>query len=224
MIFAAGFGTRMGALTAHRPKPLIEVGGRTLLDHALALAEGQGLSRIVVNAHYRADQIAAHLAGRPGIRVLIETPDILETGGGLLNALPALAPGPVFTLNSDVVWTGPNPLPALRAVWDPAAMDALVLTVRREDAAGHAGRGDFLADGTGRLTRGPGVVYGGLQIINPARLAEVGARAFSMNPLWDRLIAEGRLFGAIHAGGWCDVGRPESIPLAEAMLRGRAGV
>ncbi|MCX7646223.1 MAG: nucleotidyltransferase family protein [Rhodobacteraceae bacterium] len=218
MIFAAGFGTRMGALTATRPKPLIEVAGRALLDHALALAEGQGLDRIVVNAHYLAEQVAAHLAGRAGVSVAVERPEILDTGGGLRAALPLLGPGPVFTLNSDAVWTGPNPLATLRAAWDPARMDALLLLLPRERAAGHAGPGDFVRAAGGALARGPGLVYSGAQIVNPGRLAAVPDRAFSLNRLWDALIPEGRLHGVVHPGGWCDVGRPESIPLAEALL------
>lgn len=218
MIFAAGFGTRMGALTAERPKPLIEVGGRALLDHALALAEGQGLARTVVNAHYRAGQIAAHLAGRPEITVLTEAPEILDTGGGLAAALPVLGEGPVFTLNSDAVWTGPNPLAELRAAWDPGRMDALLLLVPRERARGHSGPGDFLPGPGGRLSRGAGMVYSGAQILNTDRLAEFPQPVFSLNKLWDRLAAEGRLHGAVHEGGWCDVGRPEAIALAETLL------
>lgn len=224
MIYAAGFGTRMGRLTADRPKPLIEVAGRPLLDHALALAEGQGLKRIAVNAHYRAGQIAAHLAPRPEVRVLTETPEILDTGGGLKAALPVLGRGPVYTLNSDAVWTDPNPLATLAAAWEPEKMGALVLMLPPDRAAGHTGPGDFLQDGAGRLTRGHGLVYSGAQIIDPARLDGAGGPVFSLNAVWDRLIAEGRLFGVLYPGGWCDVGRPESIALAEALLAGAGDV
>lgn len=218
MVFAAGFGTRMAPLTADRPKPLIEVGGRALLDHALALAEGQRITRIVVNAHYRADQVVRHLAGHD-VTVLTEAPEILDTGGGLRAALPVLGDGPVFTLNSDAVWSGPNPLATLGAAWDPARMDALLLLLPPENARGHAGPGDFRRDAQGRLERGPGLVYSGAQIVNPARLAEIPDRVFSLNRLWDLLADEGRLFGALHGGGWCDVGRPASIALAEALLK-----
>lgn len=223
MIFAAGFGTRMGALTADRPKPLIEVAGLPLLDHALRLAEGRGL-RIAVNAHYRAAQIAAHLADRPGIAVLAEAPDILDTGGGLKAALPRLGRGPVLTLNADAVWTGPNPLAALAEAWDPARMDALALLVPRRAATGHAGAGDFVIDAEGRLTRGPGLVYSGAGIVGGARLASFPGRVFSLNAFWDALIPEGRFHGLVHEGGWCDVGRPESIPLAAALLAGAGDV
>ncbi len=221
MLFAAGFGTRMGALTADRPKPLIRVAGRALLDHALELADAAGLARIVVNTHYRGDQIAAHLADRPAIALSHEEV-ILETGGGLRKALPLLGPGPVFTLNSDAVWTGPNPLTTLRAGWQ-AGMGALLLLAPPDALRGHSGQGDFRMDAAGRISRcangQAGLVYLGAQILDPAGLEEFEETAFSLNRLWDRMIAEGRAFGILHPGGWCDVGRPEGIAEAEAMLR-----
>ncbi len=216
MLFAAGLGTRMGALTAQRPKPLIEVAGRPLIDHALALAEGAGLGRIVVNTHYLPEQIAAHLAPR-GLSLSHE-PELLETGGGLKAALPLLPSGAVFTLNSDAIWTGANPLAELRAAWDPARMDALLLLIPPAAARGHAGQGDFLPDAAGRLRRAPGAIYSGAQIIKTAAVAAWPERIFSLNRLWDSLIAEGRAFGTLHRGGWCDVGRPEGVGLAEALL------
>ncbi len=224
MIFAAGFGTRMGALTGARPKPLIRVAGRTLLDHALDLSTGQGIARTVVNAHYRADQIERHLAGRQGVTVVTEAPDILETGGGLKAALPMLGGGAVFTLNSDAVWTGPNPLASLAAAWDPEQMDCLVLLLPPERATGHTGKGDFDSDDAGVLRRGVSLVYSGAQIVNTARLSDIPDRVFSLNRVWDRLIPAGRLHGVTHTGGWCDVGRPDSLPLAEALLSGAPDV
>ena len=218
MLFAAGFGKRMAPLTDTQPKPLIKVAGRALLDHALALADDAEIRRIVVNTHYRGDQIAAHLAARPEIAISDEVPDILETGGGLRAALPLLGAGPVFTLNTDAIWTGPNPLTALRAAWDPERMDALVMMIAREQANGHGGTGDFVTDAGGRLTRGYGAIYAGAQILRTDGLAEIAGPVFSLNLLWDRMIARGRLFGLIHAGGWCDVGQPSSIALAEGML------
>ncbi|WP_406720210.1 nucleotidyltransferase family protein [Thioclava litoralis] len=216
MLFAAGFGTRMGALTADRPKPLVEVAGRPLLDHALELVEEAGISKVVANIHYRGDQIVEHLAGR-SVEISDETDEILETGGGLRKALPLLGQGPVFTLNTDAIWTGPNPLAALRAAWDPAKMSALLMLVPPERATGHKGAGDFTLS-EGRLSRGPGFVYTGAQLIDPAELSDIPEGAFSLNLLWDRLLTKGRVYGVIHDGGWCDVGRPESIPLAEALL------
>lgn len=224
MLFTAGLGARMGALTADRPKPLIEVGGRALVDHALAQVDGAGIGRVVANIHYLADRITAHLSGRGNIRFSDETETILETGGGLRKALPLLGDGPVFTLNTDAVWTGANPLAELRAAWDPARMDGLMLLVPSGRATGHAGPGDFDRDADGRLRRGRSFVYTGAQIVATGGLAAIPDRVFSLNLLWDRMLADGRLFGVVHDGGWCDVGRPEAIPLAEALLREAAGV
>jgi MurNAc alpha-1-phosphate uridylyltransferase len=222
MLFAAGFGTRMGVLTRHRPKPLIEVAGRPLLDHALDLARGAGVTRIVANTHYLGDQVRHHLAGTC-VEISDETEEILETGGGLRKALPLLGSGPVFTLNTDAVWTGENVITRLSQLWDPARMDALLALIPPENAVGHKGAGDFMLDAEGRLSRGPGYVYSGAQILNPRGIETISAKAFSLNLLWDRMLAEDRLFGFVHPGGWCDVGRPESISLAEAMLGGDDG-
>ena len=223
MLFAAGFGTRMGALTRDRPKPLIEVAGRTLLDHALALTAG--VTTRVVNAHYKADQIQAHIARHdPGVAISVESPDILDTGGGLRKALPLLAADPVFTLNTDAVWTGPNPLDTLRAAWDGTRMEALLLLVPPQAALGHAGGGDFTLAPDGTLARGPGAVYSGAQILRTDRLGEIREAAFSLNRLWDAMTARGTLHGVLHPGQWCDVGRPEGIALAEEMLRGAGHV
>ncbi|RWR26554.1 nucleotidyltransferase family protein [Sinirhodobacter populi] len=216
MLFAAGFGTRMGALTRHRPKPLVEVAGRPLIDHALDLVRGAGIGRTVANIHYLGDQVVRHLAGT-GVAISDESDRILETGGGLRKALPLLGPGPVFTLNTDAVWSGPNVLTALRAAWNPARMGALLALVPADRAIGHGPKGDFSVAPDGRLTRGGDYVYTGAQIIDPAGLADIPDPAFSLNLLWDRLADEGRLHGMIYQGDWCDVGHPESIPLAEAM-------
>lgn len=218
MLFAAGLGTRMGALTRDRPKPLIKVAGKALIDHALAQASAA--ERVVVNLHYLPDQIRDHLAHRPDIAFSPETETILETGGGLRQALPLLGPGPVFTLNSDAVWTGPGATAQLAAAWQPERMDALLLLVPRERAAGHTGAGDFLMDSAGRLTRGPGLVYSGAQVLKTGDLAAIPDHVFSLNLVWNRMIERRRLFGLVHRGGWCDVGRPEAIPLAEALLSG----
>ncbi|MFZ9198550.1 MAG: nucleotidyltransferase family protein [Paracoccaceae bacterium] len=220
MVFAAGFGTRMGALTANRPKPLIPVAGKPLLDHALDLADEAGAVPVVVNTHYLADQIARHLAGRP-VTLSHEADEILETGGGLRKALPHLGDGPVMTLNSDAVWTGQNPLSQLVAQWDPDRMDALLLLLPVGQATGHNGTGDFVMGADGRIARAKGaagLVYLGAQILRCEGLAEVDRRVFSLNLLWDEMIGRGRAFGLVHDGGWCDVGRPEGIAQAEAML------
>lgn len=223
MLFAAGLGTRMGALTAQRPKPLIEVAGKALIDHALALCDGADVRQTVVNLHYLPDQIRAHLAGR-NVTFSDETDTVLETGGGLKKALPLLGPGPVFTLNTDAVWTGTNGLAELRKAWDPGLMNGLLLLVPKGNATGHSGAGDFDMDRHGRLRRGRDYVYTGAQILRPDGLAAMSEHVFSLNRLWDRMLAEGRLYGCVHDGGWCDVGRPESIPLAEALLDEAADV
>lgn len=216
MIFAAGLGTRMRPLTDSLPKPLIPVAGRTLLDRALDLGRDAGAGPVVVNTHYLGHQIAAHLADRD-VAISDEPGTILDTGGGLRQALPLLGQGPVMTLNPDVVWTGPNPLAALNAAWRDE-MEALLMLVPLDRATGRQGAGDFSLDAAGRISRRGDFVYGGAQIIRPDRLARIPDAAFSLNRLWDLLIAEGRAFGIAHPGGWCDVGYPQAIPLAEAML------
>ena len=222
MLFAAGFGTRMRPLTDTVPKPLVRVAGVTLLDHALALCAAAGIRQRVVNAHYRADQIAAHLEDRSDVAISLERDRILDTGGGLKAARPFLAPGPVYTLNTDAVWTGPNVLGTLRDAWDPGQMEALLACVPAERATGHMGTGDFALGRDGLLHRGGPLVFTGAQILNPACLDRYPERAFSLNRVWDDMATAGRLYGVIHTGGWCDVGRPAAIPLAEALLRGAA--
>ncbi|MEM1129520.1 MAG: nucleotidyltransferase family protein [Pseudomonadota bacterium] len=217
LLFAAGFGTRMGDLTRDRPKPLIEVAGKPLLDHALSLAEAAEIPQKVVNAHYHADMISAHLAGQD-IRVSVEAPDILDTGGGLRHALPLLGSGPVFTLNTDAVWSGPNPLNTLRQAWDPARMSGLLLLVPADHATGHGGSGDFTLQADHRITRQGPMVYSGAGILDPEGIDAVPDVAFSLNRLWDRMLQDHRLFGVVHQGGWCDVGHPEGIGLAESLL------
>lgn len=223
MIFAAGLGTRMGALTRDRPKPLIEVGGRPLIDYSLDLARAAGIAKLVVNTHAHADQLRAHLeAVAPQTAISFE-PERLETGGGLRQALPLLGSDPVFTLNADMVWSGGNPLATLRKAWDPTRMGALLCLVPRAAAQGHHGLGDFFLGDDGRLSRRGDAaqapfVYTGAQIIDTGALDGFAGGAFSLNPVWDALIATGRLFGVVHSGGWVDVGRPEGIALAEAEL------
>ncbi|MFX0545476.1 nucleotidyltransferase family protein [Roseovarius sp. S1116L3] len=217
MLFAAGFGTRMGSLTQDRPKPLIEVAGRPLLDHALEIAEAARIGRIVVNTHYKAEQIAAHLAGRD-VAISHEAGEILDTGGGLRAAMPLLGGSPVYTMNTDAVWRGPNPLAQLAQAWDEGRMDALLLCLPPAQAIGHVGSGDFTLDDQGRAARGPGLIYSGAQIIRTDALAKMPEGAFSLNKLWDRMMAEGRLYGTVYSGQWCDVGHPGGIALAENML------
>lgn len=217
MIFAAGFGTRMGALTKERPKPLVEVSGTPLIDHTLGLVEEFGIDRIVINLHYKPDMIRAHLRGRE-VLFSEEVPDILETGGGLKAAASLLGEDPVFTMNSDAIWSGPSPFQYLTKAWDPDKMDALLLCVPVENTVGYRGDGDFQISRTGALSRGPGNVYSGLQIIKTGTVLDVDKVAFSLNDLWNGMLSQKRLFGVVYPGQWCDVGHPEGIALAEALL------
>jgi MurNAc alpha-1-phosphate uridylyltransferase len=194
----------------------VQVAGRPLIDHALDLLRRAGIGRVVANTHHLPEMLESHLVGT-GVQVVREQV-LLETGGGLRNALPLLGNGPVITLNSDAVWQGGDPVSTLLDAWDGDAMDALLMLVAPEHAHGHTGSGDFTLGADGRLSRGPGHVYTGLQVIRTDGLADIAGDIFSLNLLWDRMAAKGRLFGMVHPGGWCDVGRPESIAPAEAML------
>lgn len=216
MLFAAGMGTRMAPLTADRPKPLIRVAGKPLLDHALDLTDVPQVGRRVVNVHYKADMVRAHLAGRD-VAISAEDP-LLETGGGLRHALPLLGAGPVMTLNTDAVWHGPNPLAQLAAAWQPQ-MEALLLLVPPAQVAGHVGKGDFAIAPDGRLTRATAQIYTGAQIMRTDRLGDVPQDAFSLNLIWNEMAQRGGLYGISYDGRWCDVGRPDCIPLAEQMLQ-----
>lgn len=216
LIFAAGFGMRMGPLTADCPKPLLTVAGETLLDRTVALARAAGIGRIAVNAHYRADRIAAHLAGS-GIAVSVETPEILDTGGGLKAALPLLPGDTVATANPDAVFAGPNPFRALIDAPEDGA-GARLLLIPLERALERRAPGDFAMDARGRLSRGGPLVYTGIQLIRTADVGAVPEARFSLNRVWDALIAEGRATGVVYPGRWCDVGTPSGLARAEALV------
>ncbi|WP_375279545.1 nucleotidyltransferase family protein [Pseudooctadecabacter sp.] len=214
LLFAAGLGTRMAPLTDTQPKPMIRVAGKPLLDHALQFCDR--LNR-VVNVHYKAHQIEEHLKDTD-VLISDERTQLLETGGGLKKALPLLNSNPTFTMNTDAVWKGPNPLLALTSAWNPDTMDALLLMIPRGAAVGHSGNGDFIIEPNGALRRGPDTVYSGLQIIKTDGLTAIQDVAFSMWSLWQPMLDAGRMYGVAYDGQWCDVGRPDCIPLAEAML------
>lgn len=226
MILAAGFGTRMGALTRSTPKPLLMVGGRTLIDHALDRAQDAGAARVVINLHYLGDQIQAHLARRtiPSIVYSNEQPEILDTGGGIVKALPDLADEPFHVLNSDAVFVGPNPLVLLADAWQ-TDLDCLMLLVPRHRAIAYTRPGDFFLeqDGTPPLRRSDAsqapMVYTGAQILSPRAMADVPDGAFSLNLIWDRLISAGRLAAITYRGTWIDVGTPDGLGAADAALR-----
>lgn len=219
MVFAAGLGTRMRPLTDDRPKAMVPVAGRPLIDHALEQVAGPG--PLVVNAHHFAPVLADHLAPRADLTLLIEDV-LLETGGGLRNALPLLGSGPVLTMNADAVWTGPQARSTLLKQWDPARMDGLLLLVPQDRALGQSG-GSFAMDADGKLIRDQdGLVYTGAGIVKPRGLMGDPRQVFSLRDLWFEMLATGRLFGALHPGGWADVGTPGGIALAEDMLAAAA--
>ncbi len=234
MVLAAGLGLRMRPLTETRPKPLIEVAGRSLLDRVLDQLEAAGIGDIVVNAHYLAGQIEAHVAARTAgpagparIAVSVEA-ERLETGGGVAKALPLLGDEPFVVVNGDVLWQdGPRPtLTSLAEAWDGAAMDALLLLHPTATAFGYDGTGDFHIAADGRLSRpaegaGAPYLFAGIQILSAAVWTGLPAPPFSLNWIYDRAAAEGRLFGLVHSGSWFHVGTPDDLALAEAELARR---
>lgn len=230
MVMAAGLGKRMRPLTATRPKPLIEVGGRSLLDHSLDRLRASGVKRVVVNVHYLADALEAHVrrhAADLDVTISDERATLLETGGGVVHALPLLGDKPFFVINSDNLWVD-GPVDTLRLLanrWDDEQMDALLLVVPLARATAHGGQGDFHMDAAGHLRRreprriAP-FVYTGVQLVSPRLFADAPEGPFSTNILWNRAIEKGRAFGVVHQGLWCDVGTPASLPLAEELLKG----
>lgn len=229
MVLAAGLGKRMRPLTATRPKPLVRVADRALIDHALDKLAEAGVERAVVNVHYLPDALVAHLERRksPQVEISDERDVLLETGGGMVKALPLIASDPFFSLNSDNIWLdGPqNVFAQLSAAWDPERMDALLLLVPHARALNYRGKGDFHLDPLGRISRrrtgriAP-FIFSGIQLVSHRLLRDAPAGPFSTNLLWDRAIGEGRLFGVTHFGLWFEVGTPEMIaPTEEALLR-----
>jgi MurNAc alpha-1-phosphate uridylyltransferase len=228
MIMAAGLGKRMRPLTASRPKPLVQVAGKALIDHALDRLAASGITRVVVNAHYLAGSLEAHLARHShGLDISIsdERAQLLETGGGLIKALPLLGEDPVLAVNSDNMWVeGPTDAVTLLANrWDDAEMDALLLLVPLARANCHNGKGDFHMDSGGRISRRkPGriapFVFTGVQLISKRLLVDPPSEAFSTNIFWDRAIGAGRAFGVTHQGLWFDVGTPGAIAKTESIL------
>ena len=226
LILGAGLGTRMGPLTERTPKPLLPVGGRTLLDRAIDRAKEAGAERVVVNVHTHADQMRAHLARRTDIPLSISLEcDLLETGGGARNALPLIGGNSFLVLNSDAVWIAANPLAPLLEAWSRAGdtCDVLLLLLPLEQCTAHNGGGDFLLGANGairRAKRRPGVVvYAGAHIVRSEALAATQAGAWSFNPWWDRLIAADRIRGvAGSAQHWIDVGTQAGLAAADRLL------
>ncbi len=228
MVMAAGLGKRMRPLTATRPKPLVEVAGAALIDHVLERLAAAGVKRAVVNVHYFADALEAHLQRHDhGLDIVIsdERTRLLETGGGIVKALPLIDADPFIQVNSDNFWVnGPvDALSLLAQRWDDRTMDALLLMVPLARANCHSGKGDFHMEAGGKLARrrvgriAP-FVWTGVQMLSKRLIAEPPADAFSTNVFWDRAIAAARCYGVVHQGLWFDVGSPPAIARTEAIL------
>lgn len=224
MILAAGLGTRMRPLTETVPKPLIELAGRPLIDHALDRLKTAGVEQVVVNVHYLPEQIEAWAKTQAGPRIVIsdERACLLETGGGVGKALGLLGDDPFFVLNSDSLWIeGATPaLARMRQAWRGGDMDGLLLVSPTAHTVGYCGPGDFHLDPEGRLTRrAPGqvapFVFAGCHLATPRLFADAPQGPFSMNVLWDRALTAGRLYGIRHDGVWLHVGTPDAVEPAE---------
>ncbi len=227
MVLAAGLGKRMRPLTATQPKPLVRVAGKPLIDYSLDHLADAGVAKAVVNVHYLADALQAHLGkrtGGPAVTISDERAALLETGGGMVKA-QGLLPDPFFCLNSDNIWLdGPRDVFAeLSAMWNPDAMDALLLVVPHARALNYQGKGDFHLDPLGRISRRRAgriapFIFTGIQIVSHRLLRDAPEGPFSTNVLWERAIGEGRLYGVSHTGLWFEVGEPSAIAPTEAWL------
>ncbi len=227
MLLAAGLGTRMRPLTCERPKPLVEVAGKPLIDHALERLRQAEVEQAVVNVHYKAEMLEAHLSAtkKPKIVISDEREELLETGGGLVKALPHLGTEPFFMVNTDSLWTeGAQPsLERLRQGWNDDSMDMLLLLCSTVSAYGYSGLGDFNCDPSGTISRrmeseiAP-FVFSGVYLVHPRIFKDAPKGKFSMNLLFDRAIETGRLKGLRHDGLWMDVGTPDAIKTAEEAL------
>jgi MurNAc alpha-1-phosphate uridylyltransferase len=232
MVLAAGLGTRMRPLTDSRPKPLIEVAGKALIDHVLDRLALSGVRRAVVNVHYLADQVERHLADRraPAIVISDERAGLLDSGGGVVKALPHLGRDPFIIHNSDSIWIdGPaSNLDRLLAAFDPEAMDALLLLAPIITSLGYEGAGDFAMDQAGRLRRRRErevlpLAFAGVSIAHPRLLGGLRPEPFSLNRAWDRALTAGRAYGLRLEGFWMHVGTPAAVAEADQWLAaGRA--
>jgi len=228
MVLAAGLGTRMRPLTDDRPKALVEVGGRALIDHVLDRLVAAGVTRSVVNVHWFADRLESHLAARDDLEIVIsdERAELLETGGGLKKARALLGDDPVWVANIDSVWLDRgDALGDLARLWNPQAMDVALLLAQPEGAIGWPGKGDGFVDDDGRFRfRGDAptapLAYMGVHITRPQVVDDGPDGPFSLSPIWRRLADEGRLFATVMDGDWMHVGDPEAVKASEARLRG----
>jgi N-acetyl-alpha-D-muramate 1-phosphate uridylyltransferase len=228
MVLAAGLGQRMRPLTDQTPKPLIKVKGRALIDYGMDRLRAAHVPFVVANCHHLGEQVIAWARAQdnPPVTISDERSELLDTGGGILKALPLLGERPFYVLNSDSIWTekGRPALERLAGAWDADRMDCLLLTCPLASARGYDGQGDFALGPDGRLTRARGnhtFVYIGAYLASPSLFQEAPGVRFSMNVLWNKAAERGRLFGIAHDGLWLHVGTPEAIAMAEAEL-GRA--
>ena len=224
MVLAAGLGLRMRPITLTTPKPLVTVAGRTMLDRALDHLAVAGVQEMVVNTHWLADCVREHLADHSDISLSHEE-ELLETGGGVAKALPLLGHEPFYVVNSDIIWTdGETPaLARLARAWVDQDMDALLLLQPTGNAVGYEGKGDFFINGNDTLRRrgdadSAPLLFSGVQILHPRLFEGCPSGKFSLNVLYDRALAENRLYGVVHDGGWYHVGTPEALPQVEALL------
>lgn len=228
MVLAAGLGTRMRPITDRMPKPMVPLAGRPLLDHVLDRLADAGIGRAVVNVHYLPDQIEKHLAGRrrPRITISDERDALLDTGGGVMRALPQLGKGPFIVHNSDTVWAEGvgNNLARMLDMWDAGRMDCLMLVASASTSIGYDGRGDFAMASDGRLIRraerqSAPFVFAGVSIMTPALMEGMPKKgAFSLNKPWDRAAEQGRLYGLRLDGVWMHIGTPGALEAAERWL------
>lgn len=235
MVLAAGLGTRMRPITDTIPKPLVKISGKPLIDYALDLLMAAGCEKAVVNVHWHADQMEAHLATYSGMEIVIsdERAELLNSGGGLAKGLRLLDPGPAYVMNADLFWIGEawdelTNLERLAGFFDPETMDMAMLCVRLEDTTGHDGRIDFAMGGKGELVRyrpvdgklpaGEGVVYAGAIVMDSRLLADAPDGPFNLNIYFDRAIAANRLYGLILEGQWVTAGTPDAIGAAEEAV------
>lgn len=210
MIFAAGFGTRMGEMTQTMPKPMLPIGGRPMIDHSIDLLRAAGITKLVANTHYLPEKLGEHLTAQ-NVRVLHE-PVILDTGGGLKAALPAIGENPVVTMNPDAFWVGPNPVSQLIGAWKSDMQACLLLA---KAPPGQAADFDLTR---GEIRRNGGYRYTGLQIINTSRLNEITDENFSLNLYWDLLAERSPIHGVVYDGNWLDIGTAEKLELARNGL------
>jgi len=234
MILCAGLGTRMRPLTDDCPKPLIPFLGRAMVDHILDRLKGAGFRRVVINVHYLADRMERHVRARDDLEIIVsdERAGLLDTGGGIAHALAHLGERPFLVHNADSIWFEPGgenirgTLDAMRASWDNATLDTLLLTVPWSRASGFHGAGDFFpgGEGYGLDRRGEResapLIFAGVSLVHPRLFAGAPSGAFSLNRLWDAALATGRLGGIALEGRWFHIGDPQALASAERLARG----